>query len=77
MNKAFVTGAGGFIGSHLVERLLKDGVAVRALVHYNSQNRWGLLEQLPKQVLSEVEIVSGDIQDPFFVDSAVTDCTGG
>lgn len=74
MKKVLVTGAGGFIGSHLVERLLNEGADVRALVHYNSQNRWGLLEQLPKQVLSEVEIVSGDIQDPFFVDGAVKDC---
>jgi NAD dependent epimerase/dehydratase len=66
-----VTGAGGFIGSHLVERLVRDGGKVRALVHYNSRNDWGLLELLPKDVLSEVEVVSGDVQDPFSVRSAV------
>lgn len=66
-----VTGAGGFIGSHLVERLVRDGGKVRAMVHYNSRNDWGLLELLPKEVLAEVEVVSGDVQDPFSVRSAV------
>jgi len=69
-----VTGAGGFIGSHLVERLVRDGRRVRALVHYNSRNDWGLLELLPRDVLSEVEIVSGDMQDPFSVRHAVKGC---
>jgi NAD dependent epimerase/dehydratase len=66
-----VTGAGGFIGSHLVERLVRDGGKVRALVHYNSRNDWGLLELLPKDVLSEVEVISGDVQDPFSMRNAV------
>ncbi len=73
-SRVLVTGSGGFIGSHLVERLVRDGAKVRALVHYNSQNSWGLLEQLPKDVLKEVEIVAGDIQDPFLVDTAVKGC---
>ncbi len=47
MNKALVTGAGGFIGSHLTERLVRDGVNVRALVHYNSRNDWGHLGLSP------------------------------
>ena len=69
-----VTGAGGFIGSHLVERLVRDGAKVRALVRYNSRNDWGLLEVLPKEVLDEVEVLAGDIQDPFFVEKAVAGC---
>ena len=65
--KVLVTGAGGFIGSHLVEELVKLGANVRAFVHYNSRNDWGLLEYLPKDIKENIEVVSGDIQDPFFV----------
>jgi len=72
--KALVTGAGGFIGSHLVERLVREGVSVRALAHYNARNDWGLLEVLPSEVLDSVEILTGDIQDPFAVDKAVSGC---
>jgi nucleoside-diphosphate-sugar epimerase len=72
--KVLVTGAGGFIGSHLVERLTRHGARVRALVHYNSRNDWGLLELLPRDVRSEVEVLPGDVQDPFLVDKAVKDC---
>jgi dTDP-glucose 4,6-dehydratase len=61
--KVFVTGAGGFVGSHLVEELVKIGARVRALVHYNSRNDWGMLEDLDKAILREVEIVTGDIRD--------------
>lgn len=60
---ALVTGADGFIGSHLVEHLVQKGYSVRALVLYNSFNNWGWLENSP--VRGEVEIVSGDIRDPF------------
>jgi NAD dependent epimerase/dehydratase len=74
-DKTLVTGAGGFIGSHLVERLVRDGAAVRALVHYNSRNDWGLLESLPGDLLAHVEVLSGDIQDPFFVDKTVKGCS--
>lgn len=66
-----VTGAGGFIGSHLVEKLARDGHRVRALVRYNSRNDWGLLEVLPSEVRNEVEVLTGDVQDPFLVDKAV------
>jgi len=71
VRKALVTGAGGFIGSHLVEQLLVDGIEVRALVHYNSRNDHGNLELLPKKTQSAVEVVCGDIQDPFVVRSIV------
>lgn len=69
--KILVTGSGGFIGSHLTERLVKEGASVRALIHYNSRNDWGLLETLPPEVLKEIEIFMGDIQDPFSVRKAV------
>lgn len=61
--KVVVTGAGGFIGSHLVERLLEMGAAVRAFVHYNSLNSWGWLDTFPKNVLKEIEVYRGDIRD--------------
>jgi NAD dependent epimerase/dehydratase len=71
MRKALVTGAGGFIGSHLVETLLAEGIEVRAFVHYNSRNSHGNLEFLAADARSAVEIVAGDIQDPFLVRRAV------
>jgi dTDP-glucose 4,6-dehydratase len=74
MKRALITGAGGFIGSHLTERLVRDGIQVRALVHYNSRNDWGHLDQLPADVKSAIEVVTGDIQDPFAVRSAVRGC---
>jgi len=72
--RALVTGAGGFIGSHLVELLVRDGVSVRAYVHYNSRNDWGNLELIDPAVRAEVEVVSGDIGDPFSVRRAVQGC---
>jgi len=58
-----VTGAGGFIASHLVEKLVDHGARVRAFVRYNSRGDPGLLSQLPKRVLDEVEIIAGDLRD--------------
>ena len=63
LNKVFVTGAGGFIGSHLVERLILDGYSVRALVRYTSSSDIGHLRYLRPDLLKEVEIVFGDIRD--------------
>ncbi|MBI4294800.1 MAG: GDP-mannose 4,6-dehydratase [Chloroflexi bacterium] len=59
----FITGAGGFIGSHLVELLVRSGARVRTFVRYNSRSDWGFLELLPKTVLKELEVVSGDLRD--------------
>lgn len=58
-----VTGADGFIGSHLVETLVEEGCTVRAFAYYNSFNSWGWLDSLPKEALSKVEVVTGDIRD--------------
>lgn len=68
--KALVTGADGFIGSHLVENLLKNGCKVKALSYYNSFNFSGWLEGVNDD---DLEIVSGDIRDPFFVDMITED----
>ena len=72
--KVLVTGAGGFIGSHLTEELVKIGVSVRALIKYNSRNDWGLLEMLPDEVKNGLEVVAGDVRDPFMVRKAVAGC---
>lgn len=72
--RVLVTGAGGFIGSHLVEVLVREGYHVRALVRYNSQNSWHNLDHLPKDVLSCVEVVVGDVTDAFAMDKAVQGC---
>lgn len=64
MKKVLVTGADGFIGSHLTELLVKEGYQVRALSYYNSFNSWGWLDEL--DCLNEIEVVSGDIRDPHF-----------
>lgn len=64
MSKVLVTGADGFIGSHLTEELVKKGYKVRAFAYYNSFNSWGWLDTLPKKILNEIEIFTGDIRDP-------------
>ncbi len=61
--RVLVTGAGGFIGSHLVEKLVKNGARVRAFVRYNSRGDPGLLSLIPADVFAELEIVSGDLRD--------------
>jgi NAD dependent epimerase/dehydratase len=72
--KVLVTGAGGFIGSHLVESLLEKGTDVRAFVKYNGRGDWGMLSDLPAEALKSIEVISGDIRDPFFVHKAVQGC---
>lgn len=69
--KILVTGADGFIGSHLVERLIEEGAKVKAFCYYNSFNSWGWLDSLSPEVKKEVEIFMGDVRDPGSVRSAM------
>lgn len=71
MKKVLVTGADGFIGSHLVESLLEKGYDVKAFTMYNSFNTWGWLDTFSKEILNEIEIFSGDIRDPNGVKEAL------
>lgn len=64
MKNVLVTGADGFIGSHLTELLVKKGYNVKAFTYYNSFNTWGWIDTLPKEVRKEISIFSGDIRDP-------------
>jgi NAD dependent epimerase/dehydratase len=72
--KVLVTGAGGFVGSHLVDALVRHGCRVRAMLHYDARAHRGNLELLDPAVLRDLEIVSGDVVDPFFVAHAVAGC---
>ncbi|KFA94646.1 GDP-mannose 4,6-dehydratase [Archangium violaceum] len=69
--KVLVTGAGGFIGSHLVEALVARGAEVTAMVHYDARPDLSNLEMADSQVRSKLKVLSGNIEDPFFVSSAV------
>ncbi len=69
--KVLVTGADGFIGSHLVESLVKEGCRVRAFVFYNSFNSWGWLDSLSPALLKKIDVFPGDIRDPNGVRTAV------
>ncbi len=71
MKKVLVTGADGFIGSHLTESLLEKGYEVKAFSYYNSFNTWGWLDTLPKEKLDEIEVFTGDIRDPNGVRTAM------
>ncbi|MBD8519602.1 NAD-dependent 4,6-dehydratase LegB [Lysinibacillus fusiformis] len=73
--KILVTGADGFIGSHLTEELVRQGHDVRAFVYYNSFNSWGWLDQSTKEIKDSLDIFSGDIRDPFGVKEAMKGCT--
>ena len=70
--KVLVTGAGGFIGSHLCESLVREGAQVTALVRYNSRGSWGNLEFLPDEVKRSIRVHAGFIEDPDCVDQAVS-----
>ena len=72
--KVLVTGAGGFIGSHLIEALLAKGADVRAFVKYNGRGDLGMISDLPKASQSSLEIILGDVADPFFVRKVVRGC---
>ena len=71
--KVLVTGADGFIGSHLTEELVHHGYTVKAFVLYNSFNTWGWLDTLPGSVMENVEVFQGDIRDPHGVEQAMAD----
>lgn len=72
--KILVTGADGFIGSHLTELLVRRGCDVRAFVMYNSFNSWGWLDCSPLDIRNNLEVFAGDIRDPYGVKQAVKDC---
>lgn len=74
MKKILVTGADGFIGSHLTEELVRRGHDVRAFVYYNSFNSWGWLDQAPREVREGLDVFAGDIRDPHGVRQALRGC---
>lgn len=73
-NKILVTGADGFIGSHLAEELVRQGHKVRASVLYNSFNSWGWLDESPSEIRNAVEVFAGDIRDPHGIKEAMKGC---
>ena len=73
-SKILVTGADGFIGSHLVEALVRQGFKVRAFVYYNSFNSWGWLDECSNDVKGNFEVFSGDIRDAHGVKEAIKGC---
>lgn len=72
--KVLVTGADGFIGSHLTEELVKKGYDVKAFTMYNSFNTWGWLDSMPKTIMDNVEVFTGDVRDPNGVRTAMAGC---
>ena len=74
MNKILVTGADGFIGSHLTEVLVRNGYEVRAFVFYNSFNSWGWLDRSADDVKGKFEVFAGDVRDPYSVRTAMKEC---
>lgn len=72
--KVLVTGADGFIGSHLTEELVRQGYDVRAFSLYNSFNTWGWLDTLPVEVMDNVEVFTGDVRDPNGVRTSMKGC---
>lgn len=74
MGKILVTGADGFIGSHLTEELIRRGHDVRAFVLYNSFNSWGWLDQSPPDIKRSLDVFAGDVRDPYGVRAAIRGC---
>jgi len=74
MKRILVTGADGFIGSHLTEALVRQGYNVRAFVFYNSFNSWGWLDRAPKDIRAGLDVFAGDIRDPHGVKAAMRGC---
>ena len=74
MKKVLVTGADGFIGSHLVEMLLERGYDIKVLCMYNSNNSLGWLDTIENHKKEKIEFILGDIRDPFLVKNIMKDC---
>jgi len=74
LRKVLVTGAAGFIGSHLTEELVRKNFSVRAFVHYNSLGSHGWLDSSPREIREQLEVFSGDIRDPNGVRTALKGC---
>jgi Nucleoside-diphosphate-sugar epimerases len=74
MKKVLVTGADGFIGSHLTEQLVRSGYDVRAFILYNSFNSWGWLDHSPQEIKKSLDVFAGDIRDPYGVRMAMKGC---
>ncbi len=72
--KILVTGADGFIGSHLTEELVRSGADVRAFVFYNSFNSWGWLDHSPEEIIKNIDVFAGDVRDPHGVKKAMEGC---
>ena len=74
MPRTLITGADGFIGSHLTEELVRQGYDVKAFVFYNSFNSWGWLDRAPSEIQNQLDVFAGDIRDPHGVREAMRDC---